>query len=76
MALRLIPSSFACDCGHLSHFSEATVREMEREAGKGRKAQRLGDSEANEHRIEFQGRSAVSVIYPKRGRCPITGWRY
>jgi hypothetical protein len=51
MALHLYPSSYRCDCGHESHFSEGTIREMQRASQ--RKRQLLGDSERDEHTIEF-----------------------
>lgn len=74
MARRLIPSSFECDCGHRSHFSESTVREMEEGSRKRRKVIHLLDSEAEEHAIEFSNGRATTVICPKLGRQEITGW--
>jgi len=48
MPREIIPSSYECDCGHQSHFSENTVREMKEMSHK--KWVRLGDSEGeNEH---------------------------
>lgn len=75
MAKRLIPSSFECDCGHLSDFFENTVREMEASSQRKQKPMRLLDSEKEEHGIQFEKGRAVAVICPKLGRCEITGWR-
>src|SRR5947207_15783964 len=74
MARRLIPSSFECDCGHQSHFSEGTVREMEADSSRRRKPIQLLDSERDEHAIEFENGAATVVICPKLGRVRITGW--
>lgn len=74
MALLRIPSSFECVCGHVSHFFENTVREMEALSKRSRKPQRLLASESAEHAIEFDAGNAAAVICPARGRCEITGW--
>jgi len=74
MARRLIPSSFECGCGHQSHFSERTVREMEADTRRRPKPIRLLDSEPEEHAIEFEKGQATAVICPKLGRRRITGW--
>ena len=66
MAIHLFPSSFRCDCGHESHFSERTVREMRQMSR--RRRQLLMDSETDEHTIEFEGGRAVAVICPRLGR--------
>jgi len=71
MAIHLIPASYRCDCGHVSHFTERVVREM-RETGR-RKPARILDSERDQHAVEFTREGAVAVICPTRGRCPITG---
>ena len=70
MALYLFPSSYRCDCGNESHFSESTVRELERLSRQ--KKQILGDSGRPEHDIEFKGGRAVAVLCPNLGRCLIT----
>jgi len=71
MTRRRFPSSFECDCGHRSHFSENTVREAEEYSSRRRKPMRLLDSEKEEHAIEFKnGRAAV--ICPTLGYRPIT----
>jgi hypothetical protein len=74
MAKRIIPSSFECDCGHLSHFFERTIWEMEADSRRRRKPIRILDSEREEHAIEFLGGKAVAVICPRLGRCEIAGW--
>ena len=74
MALRHIPSSFECDCGHMSHFFENTVREAERLSERRHKPVLLSDSEPEEHTVEFQKGKAVAVLCPERGRCAVTGW--
>jgi hypothetical protein len=66
MAVHLYPSSYRCDCGHESHFTESTVREMERKSQG--KRQLLVDSVGDEHSIEFDCGRAVSVICPQLGR--------
>lgn len=66
MAELLFPSSYRCDCGHESHFSEGTVRELARMSL--RKRQYLADSEPDEHGIEFSRGRAVAVICPHLGR--------
>jgi hypothetical protein len=70
MATLLYPSSFRCDCGHESHFSERTVRELQQMSR--RKRQLLGDSGKTEHCIEFDGGHPVAVRCPALGRCPLT----
>ena len=74
MAKLLIPSSFECDCGHKSHFSENTVWEMEAMSLRRRKPMLLLDSEREEHAIEFSNGKAETMVCPKLGRCKITGW--
>lgn len=74
MALLRIPSSYECDCGHVSHFCENTVRGMEALCKPTRKPQCLLDSEPVEHAIEFAAGKAAAVICPERCRCEITGW--
>ncbi len=66
MAEFLFPSSYRCDCGHESHFSEGTVRELARMSQ--RKPQHLADSEVDEHTIEFKNGQAAAVICPRLGR--------
>ncbi len=66
MAIHLYPSSYRCDCGHESHFTERTVREMRQLSQ--RRRQLLTDSEKDKHSIEFEGGQAVAVICPRLGR--------
>jgi len=68
MAKQLFPSSFECDCGHESDFSENTVREMEKMSKK--KKTRLGDDD--KHTIIFYKGNATEIICPKLGKCKIT----
>ena len=72
MARRIFPSSFACDCGHQSHFFENTVREIEAYTSRHcRKPGHLLDSEPEEHAIVFENGRATAVNCPKLGRCII-----
>ena len=64
MARQLFPSSFACDCGHQSHFFENTVREMEAYTERRRKPGHLLDSESEEHAIVFENGRATAVTGP------------
>jgi len=74
MARRLIPSSFECDCGHRSQFSEGTVKEMGARACRSHKQILLWDSEKQEHAIEFADGRATAIICPELGRREISGW--
>ena len=62
MPKEIFPSSYVCDCGHESHFSENTVEEMKRLSWK-RKV-RLGDSSPPEHIIVFYRGKMVQIICP------------
>ena len=68
MAKEVFPSSFQCECGNDSHFSENTVRDMKRMSKN--KRVRLGDD--NNHTIVFYEEKAVEIICPKLGNCTIT----
>jgi hypothetical protein len=57
-------SSFECDCGHLSHFSENTVREMK--AKSMNREVLLGDSEPDEHTIVFESGKMIAVLCSKK----------
>ena len=76
MALRRVPSSFICDCGHQSHFAEGTVSEMMADSLRRRKPMLLLDSERDEHAVEFLRGKTTAMICPKLGRRPITGWDF
>jgi predicted nucleotidyltransferase len=69
MAIELYPSSFRCDCGHESDFSENTVKEMKKMSKKTR-VRLSGDD--NKHTIIFYKGEAKEVICPKLGTCAIT----
>ena len=69
----LFPSSFECDCGHKSHFFERTIGEMQTDSRRRRTPILLGDSDADEHAIEFENGRATAVICSKLGRCKIEG---
>lgn len=71
MAEFLFPSSYRCDCGHESHFSENTVRSLIRMSL--RKRQYLADSETDEHTIEFSHGRAVAVS-DALSRSPVHAW--
>ena len=51
MPKEIFPSSYECDCGHQSHFSENTIREIKAMSRK--KKVRLGDSEPDE-RLNYE----------------------
>src|SRR5262249_34434150 len=59
-------SSYECDCGHQSHFSENTIREARTKSRK--REIHLGDSEVDEHTIIFFKGEVVSLLCPGRGR--------
>jgi hypothetical protein len=63
MPKELFPSSYECDCGHQSHFSENTVREMKAMSHK--KRVRLGDGAPDGHVIVFHKGRMVDIICPK-----------
>lgn len=67
MAREIFPSSYECDCGHESHFSERTVREMKADSYRG--PERIADSERDEHMIVFHHGRMVEIICPKLGSC-------
>ena len=70
MATEMFPSSFRCDCGHESHFSESTIRDLKKMSK--RKRQLLGDGEDKEHTIAFHNGEAAEVLCPDLGACRIT----
>ena len=65
MPKEIYPSSYECDCGHRSEFSENTIREIKAMSRK--KKVRLGDSEPDEHYIVFYKGEMVNIICPKQG---------
>jgi len=73
MAKELFPSSYKCDCGHESHFSENTIKELKR-MSKTKKV-RLGDSSKNDaHTIIFHEGEAIGIECQKLGHCKISDY--
>ena len=64
MPKELFPSSYLCDCGHQSDFSENTIREAKALSRK--QMIRLGDSAPDEHIIVFYKGEMVDIICPKQ----------
>ena len=64
MPKEMFPSSFACDCGHQSDFSENTVRDMKAMSQK--KKVYLADSAPEEHTIVFYKGKMVEIQCPKQ----------
>ena len=64
MPKEIFPSSYECDCGHRSEFSENTIREIKRMSR--RKKVRLGDSATDEHIIVFYKGEMVDIICPRQ----------
>ena len=65
MPKELVPSSYECDCGHISDFFENTVRECKRESH--RKKVHLIDDGKPEHTIIFYKGEMVDIVCPKQG---------
>src|SRR4029434_1413699 len=59
MPKEIFPSSFECDCGHQSDFSERTVRELKAMSQK--KRVYLADSAPEEHTIVFYRGKMVAI---------------
>ena len=64
MPKEIFPSSFECDCGHESDFSERTVRDMKAMSQK--KKVYLADSAPEEHTIVFYRGKMVEIQCPKQ----------
>jgi hypothetical protein len=64
MPKEIFPSSFECDCGHQSDFSERTVRDMKAMSQK--KKVYLADSAPEEHTIVFYRGKMVEIQCPKQ----------
>ena len=60
----IYPSSYLCDCGHQSDFSENTISEVKAMSHK-RKVY-LGDAMPDEHTIVFYKGKMVDIICPLR----------
>jgi hypothetical protein len=63
MAREIFPSSYECDCGHISHFFESTVRVLKQKSMKKRIL--LVDSLNDRHTIVFFKGEMVEIICPK-----------
>ena len=61
MPREIYPSSYECDCGHVSHFSESTVREMKQKSES--KPVLLGEG-AEEHLVLFKKGEMADIICP------------
>jgi hypothetical protein len=70
MPKEIFPSSFECDCGHQSDFSERTVRELKAMSQK--KKVYLADSEPEEHTIVFYRGKLVEIQCPKQSQSHAT----
>jgi hypothetical protein len=70
MPKELFPSSYLCDCGHVSHFCENTIREAKEMSKK--RVIRLLDSAEEEHTIVFSGGKMVDIILPLQADAPST----
>src|SRR2546428_7968341 len=66
MPKEIFPSSFECDCGHQSDFSERTVRELKAMSQK--KKVHLADSAPEEHTIVFYRGKMVEIQCPKQAQ--------
>ena len=70
MPKEIFPSSFECDCGHQSDFSERTVREIKTMSQK--KKVYLADSAPEEHTIVFHRGKLVEIQCPKQSQSHAT----
>ena len=61
MPKEIFPSSYECDCGNQSHFSENTIREIKAMSHK--KKVYLAD---DEHTIVFYRGKMIDIICPKK----------
>ena len=66
MPKEIYPSSYLCDCGHQSGFSENTIREAKTLSFK-RKIY-LGDSAPEEHTIVFYQGEMIDIVCPNQQR--------
>ncbi len=64
MPKELFPSSYECDCGHVSDFAENTIRECKKKSK--RKEIHLYDDDEPEHIIVFYQGEMVDIICPKQ----------
>jgi hypothetical protein len=68
MPKEIFPSSFECDCGHQSDFSERTVREIKAMSQK--KKVYLADTAPEKHTIVFYRGKMVEIQCPKQAQSP------
>jgi len=64
MPREIFPSSYECDCGHHSDFSENTIKAMKSMSQK--KKVYLADSSPEEHTIVFYKGKMVDILCPKK----------
>ena len=64
MPKELFPSSYLCDCGHQSDFTEHTIRDIKAMSQK--RLIRLCDSAQKEHTIVFYKGEMVGILCPKQ----------
>src|SRR5437870_8407753 len=64
MPKEIFPSSFECDCGHQSDFSENTIRDMKAMSQKQKVY--LADAAPEEHTIVFYRGKMVQIQCPKQ----------
>jgi hypothetical protein len=64
MPKEIYPSSYECDCGHLSSFLENTIREAKARSLKRRIY--LKDSEREEHTIVFSKSKMIDILCPNK----------
>jgi hypothetical protein len=64
MPKEIFPSSFECDCGHQSHFSERGIKELKAMSQK--KKVYLADAAPEEHTIVFYRGKMVEIQCPKQ----------
>src|SRR4030095_3701407 len=70
MPKEIFPSSFECDCGHQSDFSERTVRDIKAMSQK--KKVYLADSAPGEHTIVFYRGKLGEIKCTKQAQSPET----
>ena len=68
MPKELFPSSYLCDCGHQSDFSESTIREVKAMSQK--RMIHLGDSAPDEHTIVFYKGQMIDIVCPYQSPDP------
>ena len=68
MPREICPSSYLCDCGHVSHLTGNTIREAKEKSLK--RVIRLLDSAENEHTIVFHKGKVADIICPRAAGTP------